>query len=262
MHPSGEHRRRQKRRTRGALELAGAHLPQKSRVGGPAAGACCEVRSGGRLLLGVGGPVRVRVDCRLAVVAHPASGGDRRYLIELSLRTARRSEYGLDRFAHRFRGALDAEAMRGHDRHHPLLERVELRHEIGGRGNPLLGGHEIKRLVVIAGEYFGNWLEVHAAARADVQIPSSRAILGKQVADRRPKRALQVLLIADRLTGHHDQTDCLVHKLVPRVDRQAGYVSSPVKALAQFGILGLRACAASSGDNAPCRPGARTSQRA
>lgn len=34
-----------------------------------------------------------------------------------------------------------------------LLERVELRHEIGGRGDPLLSGHEIERLIVIAGEH-------------------------------------------------------------------------------------------------------------
>jgi len=114
-------------------------------------------------VLGVSSPLRVRVNRRLAVVAHAPGGGDRRDLIELALRAARRREHGLDRLAHRLRCALDAEAVRSHYRHHALLERVELRHEVGGCGDPLVSGHEIEGLVVIAGEHFGDGLELHAA---------------------------------------------------------------------------------------------------
>jgi hypothetical protein len=188
--PGGEHRGRQESRARCALVLAATHFPHESHVRGSAARARGEVRSGGRLLLGLGGPLGVRLDRWLAVVAHAACGGDRRYLIELSLRAALRCEHGLDRLAHSLRRALDAEAVRGHHRHHMLLERVELRHKVGGRGDPLPCGDEIERLVIVAGEHFGDWLELHAAAGADVQVAAAGAVLHDQVADRGPERAL------------------------------------------------------------------------
>lgn len=102
----------QESRARRALELAATHFPNEGRVRGSAACARSEVRPGGLLLLGLGGPLGVRVDRLLAVVAQAPGGRDRRDLIELSLRAAGCREHGLDRFAHSLRRALDAEAVR------------------------------------------------------------------------------------------------------------------------------------------------------
>jgi hypothetical protein len=92
----------------------------------------------------------VRVDRLLAVVAQTPSGRDRRDLIELALRATRRGEHGLDRLAQRLRCALDAQVMRRHHRDYPLLERVELRHEVGSRGDPLTRGNQVEGLVKAA----------------------------------------------------------------------------------------------------------------